>query len=46
MIKDEKEIETIKKACVMASDVAEKVCEFIKEGVAEYEVAAELSYMM
>jgi Xaa-Pro dipeptidase len=46
MIKDDKEIETIKKACVIASEVAEKVCEFIKEGVVEYEVAAELSYMM
>ena len=46
MIKDEKEIKTIKKACTIASEVAEKVCEFIKEGVVEYEVAAELSYMM
>jgi Xaa-Pro dipeptidase len=46
MVKDEKEIETLKKACVIVSEVAEKICEFIKEGVIEYEVAAELSYMM
>jgi Xaa-Pro dipeptidase len=46
MVKDEKEIETLKKACTIVSEVAEKICEFIKEGVVEYEVAAELSYMM
>jgi Xaa-Pro dipeptidase len=46
MVKDEKEIATIKKACVIVSEVAENICEFIKEGVIEYEVAAELSYMM
>jgi Xaa-Pro dipeptidase len=46
MIKDEKEIATLKKACTMASEVAQDICGFIKEGVREYEVAAELSYMM
>jgi Xaa-Pro dipeptidase len=46
MVKDEKEIETLKKACTIVSEVAKNICEFIKEGVVEYEVAAELSYMM
>ena len=46
MIKDEKEIEILRKACKMVSDVAEDIIDFFKEGVKEYDVAAELSYMM
>ncbi len=46
MIKDDEEIETLRKACGIVSEVAEKIVDFIKEGVKEYEVAAELSYMM
>jgi Xaa-Pro dipeptidase len=46
MVKDDQEIATLKKACTIVSEVAENICEFIKEGVIEYEVAAELSYMM
>jgi Xaa-Pro dipeptidase len=46
MIKDGEEIKTLHKACGIVSEVAEKIVDFIKEGVKEYEVAAELSYMM
>ncbi|UCE75090.1 MAG: aminopeptidase P family protein [Methanomassiliicoccales archaeon] len=46
MIKDDKEIDTLKSACKMVSEVAEDIVDFIKEGILEYEVAAELSYMM
>ncbi|UCE39583.1 MAG: aminopeptidase P family protein [Thermoplasmata archaeon] len=46
MIKDEKEMEILKKACQMVSEVADGIVDFFKEGVKEYEVAAELSYMM
>jgi Xaa-Pro dipeptidase len=46
MIKDEKEIETMRKACKIVSEVAEDIVAFFKEGVLEYEVAAEMSYMM
>lgn len=46
MIKDEKEIEIMRKACKIVSEVAEDIADFFKEGVLEYEVAAEMSYMM
>jgi Xaa-Pro dipeptidase len=46
MIKDEKEIEIMRKACQIVSEVALEVQDFIKVGVREYEVAAELSYLM
>jgi Xaa-Pro dipeptidase len=46
MTKDEKEIELIKYACQIVSEVADSIVDFFKEGVKEYEVAAELSYMM
>jgi len=46
MVKDEKEVEILHKACVMVSEVAEEIVDFFKVGVKEYEVAAELSYMM
>jgi len=45
-IKDEDEINTLRKACTMASEVAEEIVAFLKEGVVEYEVAAEMCYMM
>jgi Xaa-Pro dipeptidase len=46
MIKDKKEVETLRKACKMVSEAAEEIVDFFKEGVKEYEVAAELSYIM
>jgi len=46
LVKDEAEIKTIKKACHIASEVAEKIVSVAKIGMKEYEIAAELSYMM
>ncbi len=46
MIKDEKEIKTMREACKIVSEVAEGIVDFFEEGVKEYEIAAELSYMM
>ncbi len=45
-VKDDEEIERLEKACDIASEVAEEITDFIEEGVREYEIAAELSYMM
>ncbi|MFO7792433.1 MAG: aminopeptidase P family protein [Candidatus Saliniplasma sp.] len=45
-VKDSKEIERIRKACDIASEVAEEIVEYIEPGIKEYELAAELSYMM
>ncbi|MFW6040246.1 MAG: M24 family metallopeptidase [Thermoplasmatota archaeon] len=45
-IKDQEEIGRLRKACEIASEVAEKITDHIEEGVREYELAAELSYMM
>ncbi len=46
MVKDEEEIERTKRACDLASRAAELIVESIKEGVREYEIAAELTYLM
>jgi len=46
MVKDEEEIERTKKACDLASRAAELIVESIKEGAREYEIAAELTYLM
>jgi len=46
MVKDEAEIKTLKKACDIASEVAEHMIDFVKPGMKEYEAAAELSYQM
>ncbi len=46
MIKDPKEIELIRHACKIVSEVADAIVDFFKAGIKEYEVAAELSYMM
>jgi Xaa-Pro dipeptidase len=46
MIKDDKELEIIRHACKIVSEVAEDITDFMREGVLEYEVAAELCYMM
>ena len=45
-IKDEEEIKRLKKACDITSEVAEKIVDYVEPGVKEYELAAELSYMM
>ncbi|MEF8832381.1 MAG: Xaa-Pro peptidase family protein [Candidatus Thermoplasmatota archaeon] len=44
--KDEKEIEILNEAGDIASSVAENITEHIQEGMKEYDVAAELSYLM
>ncbi|MDO9537010.1 MAG: Xaa-Pro peptidase family protein [Thermoplasmata archaeon] len=46
LVKDEAEIKTMKKACQIASDVADAIVSVAKVGMKEYEIAAELSYMM
>jgi Xaa-Pro dipeptidase len=46
LVKDDTEIATMKKACQIASEVAEDIVDKIKVGVLEYEVAAEMCYMM
>ncbi len=46
MVKDEKEMETLREACKIASEAAEEIIDFFDDGVKEYEVAAELSYIM
>jgi len=46
MIKDEGEIENLREACSIASRVAEQIPDFLREGMREYEAAAEISYRM
>ncbi len=46
LVKDEAEISTMRKACKIASEVADRIPSIAKVGMKEYEVAAELSYMM
>jgi len=46
MVKDGREIETIKKACRIACDASSKIESFLHEGVKESEVRAELEYAM
>lgn len=46
MIKDGEEVERIRKACRIASRVADDIPNFLKEGMRESEVGAEISYRM
>ncbi len=46
LVKDEVEIETMRKACRIASEVADRITTLTKVGMKEYEVSAELCYMM
>ena len=46
LVKDEKEIETMRKACRIASEVAGEMTSFMAEGMKEFEVAAEMVYLM
>ncbi len=45
-IKDDEEIRRLRKACDIASEVAEEMVDFIEPGIKEYELAAEMSYRM
>lgn len=46
VVKQPDEISVIKKACAIASSVAEQIPELVSEGMAETEAAAELNYKM
>ncbi len=46
LVKDEKEVKKLRKACEIASKVAETVPDWAEAGMKEYEVAAELNYRM
>ncbi len=46
LVKDSKELSYMKRACRMASEVAEEIIPFIDVGVREYEIGAELEYLM
>ncbi|PKK86535.1 MAG: proline dipeptidase [Thermoplasmata archaeon HGW-Thermoplasmata-1] len=46
MTKDDDEIALLRKAAVIASEVADEIPPLLSEGVKEYEVAAEINYMM
>jgi len=46
LIKDELEINSIKKACDIADKAMKKIPEFLNEGMYEYELAAEINYLM
>ena len=45
-IKYDEEIERIREACKIVSEVAEEIVEYVEPGVKEYELAAEISYMV
>lgn len=46
LIKDELEIKLIKKACGISDYVMKKIPEILKNGMKEYELAAEINYLM
>jgi Xaa-Pro dipeptidase len=46
LIKDEYEINLIKKACKIVDKVMEKIPQFLHEGISEFELAAEIDYLM
>ena len=46
MIKTEQEIEKIKKACAIVDSVVEKIPEIVTDGMFEYELAAEIEYLL
>ena len=46
LVKDDIEIKYIRKACRIADIVAETIPQFISEGIYEYELAAEIDYLM
>ncbi len=46
LVKDQDEVERLKKACHIASRVGEELPSIVKEGMPEYEAAAEVGYRM
>ncbi|MFQ6107322.1 MAG: M24 family metallopeptidase [Thermoplasmata archaeon] len=46
VVKDRKEIATIRRACRITSEVAKEIIPHVAEGVKEYELAARINYLM
>lgn len=46
VVKDRKEVETIRRACKISSDVAQEIIPYIDVGVKEFELAARINFMM
>jgi len=46
LVKEKDEIEKIKKACNIVSEVCEEIKSYVKEGIKEYELSAEMTYLM
>ncbi|MGD0056782.1 MAG: Xaa-Pro peptidase family protein [Methanomassiliicoccales archaeon] len=46
LVKDDSEVELVRNACKIASEVAHDIPDFLEVGMKEYEAAAELSYGM
>ncbi|MEA2054344.1 MAG: Xaa-Pro peptidase family protein [Candidatus Thermoplasmatota archaeon] len=46
MVKDNAEIETIKKACTIAANVSHKISSYLEDNVKECDVLAEINYQM
>jgi Xaa-Pro dipeptidase len=46
LVKDQLELKLIKEACKIADAVMKKIPEILKEGMYEYEIAAEIDYLM
>jgi len=46
LVKDKNEIQQIKKACNISDDVMKKIPDLLCEGMHEYEIAAEIDYLM
>ena len=46
LVKDESEIICIKKACSIADSVMEQIPDLLNEGIHEFEIAAEINYLM
>jgi Xaa-Pro dipeptidase len=46
LVKDTDEVERLRKACQIASRVGDELPSIVKEGMAEYEAAAEVNYRM
>jgi Xaa-Pro dipeptidase len=45
-IKDNYELDQIQKACAITDKIMEKIPELLVEGIAEFEIAAEINYLM
>lgn len=46
LVKDDREVESIREACRIASEIADQIPSFLRVGMTEYEAAAEINYRM